>query len=146
MACAGTASFVDVEPQASAAVFDRVGGESTTDRCAGWRAVFEVKAAVVLRALDDFTFDQAFAEVGIAVGADAVGGVELARVIAVKCEGLFNMIKTDHIFIAQIGSRTDFDPTVTVGSGGGVWDALVDTFFGRRQFAFNVMRRIFNLF
>ena len=66
----------------------------------------------MLRAFDDFTFDQAFAEMGISVGADAVGCVEFARFIAIECEGLFDVVKTNHVFVAKVGCGTDFDPAV----------------------------------
>jgi len=53
--------------------------------------------------------------VGIAMRADAVGGVKYARVITVEREGLFGMVEANDVFVAKVGSRADFDPTISIG-------------------------------
>ena len=55
-----------------------VGLERDADRQALRRAVADVEAPVVLGALDERALDQAVGQVRVAVGADAVGGVEVA--------------------------------------------------------------------
>ena len=146
MTGADTAGFFDVEPQAAIAFFDRVGGEPPANRCAGWRAIIEVEASIMLRAFDNLPLDQTIAEVGISVGTDAIGGVEFSGGIAVKCECLFQVIEADHVFIAEVRNRTDFDPAVRIRLYLGVWDALLDTFLGLRELALDVIARIFDLF
>jgi hypothetical protein len=49
---------------------------------------FEVEAPVVLGALDDLAFHQAVGQMGIAVGANPVGGMELAIIVAHQGKGL----------------------------------------------------------
>ena len=98
---AGAAGAGDIEMEAAVALFERIGRQAPADRRARGRAVGEVKASVVLRAFDDVVLDQAVGEMGIAMGADAVGGVELARGVAAKGVGFLAVVETDDVGAAR---------------------------------------------
>ena len=111
----GPAGADDVEPEASLAFFQRIGGKAAADRRAGGRAVREIEAAVVLRAFDDAAFDEPVGEVGVAVGADAVGGVEFSLLVTDEGVGFLAMVEADDVGRTQIGGGTDFQPAFGVG-------------------------------
>ena len=57
---------------------------------------------------------QAVGEVGVAVRADAVGGVELARFVAVEREGLLSVVEADDVGGAQVGAaQTSIQPSAS---------------------------------
>ena len=73
-----------VQVEASVPVLQRIGGESAADRRARGRSVHQMKAPIMLGALDDVVLDQAVGQMGVAVGAAAVGGVKFSRRVAIS--------------------------------------------------------------
>ena len=74
-----------------------------------------MKTPVVFWAFDDVILHESVLQVGVAVGADAVGGEEPARRIADQGVGSFSVIKTQDVGRSKIGTGADFDPAVGVG-------------------------------
>jgi hypothetical protein len=68
----------------------------------------------VLRAFNGVSYDKAFGEVGIAVGAISVSSEELVLMVAAKDVSLLTMVETDYVGQAKICSVTSLGPTVTV--------------------------------
>ena len=54
---------------------------------------------------------------GVAMGADSIGGVELASFVAIEREGLSVMVKADYFATPQIGSCACFHPAFRIGFG-----------------------------
>ena len=61
LAGTGTSGADDVEPEPAGTLLERIGGEPAADRGSRGRAVGQVEAAVVLRALDDSALHQSVA-------------------------------------------------------------------------------------
>ena len=75
MSEAATARGMDVEENLAVVLAGLIGLQSHTDRQAFRRAVGEIETSVVFGALNEPAFDESVREVGVAVGANAVGGV-----------------------------------------------------------------------
>ncbi len=135
----------DVEPDAARPLLDRVGGEAAADGRAGGRAVGEMEAPVVLGALNGLADHDAVGEVGVAVGADTVGGVEPALRVADQREGLLAVVESQDVVGTEIGRRADFEPAVLVRIGFGAVPLVTDRFRGRRQLDFHMVGGVFDL-
>ena len=108
-ACTG-----NVDTDLCTALFDRIRRQPAADRRARRRPVDEVKAPVVLRALNHLPNDQSFGKVGIAVGADSVGSVKLTLSDAIKSVRLLAMVETNHVSRSKIGGGAGFHPSVGI--------------------------------
>ena len=69
-----------------------------------------VKAAVVKRALDDAVDDKAIGEIGVFVGAEAVGGVVKVAFEAVDGEGTAAVVEADYVLFYDVFGGADLDP------------------------------------
>ena len=96
-----TAGGVEVEEDFVVMLADFVGLERDADRCTAGRAVGDVETPVVLGAFDERARNKAIGQMGVAVGADAVGGVKIAVGGAVNGVGFFFVIEADDVFFFQ---------------------------------------------
>ena len=109
---AAAARGIEVEEDFAVVLAGLVGLQRHADRLALRRPVGDVEAPVVLGALDELAFDEPVGEMGVAVRADAVGGVKLALGGAVNGVGLLVVIEADDVFLLQEVAHADFDPAV----------------------------------
>ena len=107
-----TAGGGEVEEDLPVVLAGLIGLQRHADRLALRRAVGEVETPVVLGAFDERAVDQAVGQMGVAVGADAVGGVKLAVGRAVDRVGLAFVVEADDVFLLQEAAGADFDPAV----------------------------------
>ena len=68
----------------------------------------------MLGALDDVSLHQAVGKMNVAVGAESVGRVELALLVAIESVGFLAVVEADDVGAAKIGGSTSFDPAVRV--------------------------------
>ena len=99
----------------------------------------------MLRALDDRALDQALRKMGIAVCADAVGGVEMALLVTGEGIGLFPVVEADDVRGTEILGGANLDPSFGIGFGISCMKALVQALFGVRKFPFDVVGGVFYL-
>jgi hypothetical protein len=111
----GAASFEDVDPEASVSPFDGIHGQTATDWCPGWRAVFKMETSVVFGAFDLVADDESVCQVCIAVGTYTVGSVQLTMFITVKSKGLLTVVESYHIRMSKVCCRTNFQPAFGIG-------------------------------
>ena len=133
---ASAASANNVDKHSAIALLERIGGEAAADRSARWRTVDEMEAPVVFGTLNDLSLYQALGEVGVAVGAHSVGGVEFAFFVAVKSIGLLAVIEADDVGVFEIGGGANFDPAFRVlpCMGGAKSFVRTDPWFGKPTF------------
>ena len=99
----------------------------------------------MLRALDGARDDQTVGKVVVAVGADAVGGVQTVLFVADQGEGFFAVVEAQYILAGKIGGGADFDPAVGIGLCFDAFDHLGTEFLRLGQFAFHMIPRIIQL-
>jgi hypothetical protein len=104
-----------------------------------------MEAPIVLWALDDFAFHEAVSEVRVAVSANAVGGVKISVLIAIKSVGFAIVVEADDISTPQVGCGADLDPAIGVGAHGGTARGIVHAIYFWRQRTFYVVGGIFHL-
>ena len=109
---AATAGGSEVEEDFPVVFAGLVGLEADADRLTPRRTVGDVEAPVVLGAFDERARNKAVGQVGVAVGADAVGGVEIAVGGAVDGVGLVFVVEADDVFFPQEAAGADLDPAV----------------------------------
>ena len=112
---AGSTGLIDVQVESARSFLKRVGRQPAADGRSRRGSVGQIEPAVVLGAFDDAAFDQAVGQVGVAVGADPVGGEESTLAIAAERVGLLGVIEADDVFRAEVGGGADFDPALLVG-------------------------------
>ena len=88
----------------------RVGVEVDADRRTPGGAGAVVEAAVVLRALDDVVHHQPVGEMDLLVGAEAVGGEELAVRGVVDREGSALVVEAGDVFLVDVLGRAGANP------------------------------------
>ena len=81
-------------------------------------AVAHIEAAVVFWAFDEVALYQSGGEVGVAVRADAVGGIVLVLARAIDRVGGAAIVEAQHILAQQRVGRRDLDPTFGIGNAG----------------------------
>lgn len=145
MASAVAAGLIEVEPEATVAFGERVGSEAAADGGACWGAVFKVKAAIVLGAFDDLAFDESVGEVGIAVSANTIGGVQGALGIANEGVGFVIVIEADDIFGAEVRGVADIEPAIGIGLRIGCEGGIIGLGAWWRELTFDVESGIFDL-
>ena len=99
-----------------------------------------MKPAVVLWTLNDAPFYQAVRQMGISVGADAVGGKERSLFVADQGVAFAAMVEAQDIGRSKVSRSADFDPTLGIRFDICAFDLLDRTLPGRGQFAFHVVR------
>jgi hypothetical protein len=99
----------------------------------------------VFGALDHLLHHQAFREVGVAVSADSVGGVESILFVAIKGEGLLAVVKAKHVGAVELGGGTDVDPALGILLSADYARTRIDVRPRLGKPAFNVIRGLFDL-
>ena len=89
-----------------------VGLQRDAGRLAPGRAVGDVESPVVLGAFDKRARNEAVGEVGVAVGADAVRGIQVAVGSAVDGVGLAFVVEANDVLSSQEAAGADLDPAV----------------------------------
>src|SRR5262249_26998378 len=107
---AGSAVSVDRDEHLSALDLDLVGLQVDADRRALGPAGAIVEASVVLRTFDDVVEHQPVGEMGVFVGADALGGEILVAGRAI--DGIFAplMVEADHVLRLDLAGVAGLDP------------------------------------
>ena len=79
------------------------------------RAVGDVESPVVLGAFDQRAGNKAVGQVGVAVRADAVGGIKIAVGRAVDGVGLAFVVEADDVFFSQESAGAESPPSRSTG-------------------------------
>ena len=116
---AATAGGSEVEEDLPVVFAGLIGLQADAGRLTPGRTVGDVESPVVLGAFDERARNKTVGQMGVAVGADAVGGVEVAVGRAVDGVGLAFMVEADDVFFPQEAAGADFDPAVDRPALGG---------------------------
>ena len=106
------AGGIEVEEYLAVMLAGFVGFQRDADRKTPGRAVGEVESSVVLGAFDQRARHEAVGQMGVAVGAESVAGVQIAVGGAVDGIGLFLVVEADDIFSSQEVAVANLDPAV----------------------------------
>ena len=82
---------------------------------------------------------------GVAVRADAVGGVEMTLLVTGEGIGLLPVVEADDVRRTEILGGTNLDPSFGIGFGISRMEALVQALFSLRKFPFDVVGGVFHL-
>ncbi len=144
--CTVASAFFHVQPDASAAVLDRVGHQTAADWSTGGGPVFQVEASIVFRTFNHAADHETVGQVGVSVGTDAIRGIKVSICTPVQRVGFPAVVEPDNIEVAQICGRADLQPAIRIRFRFGFHPVFLQFLLGGREFAFHVIRRILDLF